>query len=259
MIDVWVERCHSDKLHPYDPHAMEFYKLSENWIFATFSCWAQERFSFIISKHKLEKCFKPWSTPLLNLCVCLSIVRIPMHMCVCVCVSVCTVCAASQVPHCTCLRLLSPAISWGTDSRRELTLRQDGVSWLTARLCRRNLSTSLSGDTRGTLYCVCVCVCWMERGGIWCCWSCRGESSSLRKHWCFTARQGRDGGYCSSFSTLALTRYTHLSFSLPSLTLFLFIFSAFLSPHPHLPSSRSPSPARLHKLRTAANVFLVLP
>lgn len=56
----------------------------------------------------------------------------------------------------TCLSLLSSAISRGTDSWQELTLEQNGDSWVTALLCCRILSTSLSGDTRGTRSCVCV-------------------------------------------------------------------------------------------------------
>lgn len=73
-----------------------------------------------------------------------------------------SVCSLFWVLPSTCLRLLSPAISWGTDSRRELTLRQNGASWMTALLCCRILSTSLSGDTRGTL----SCVCWMKGGRL---------------------------------------------------------------------------------------------
>lgn len=38
---------------------------------------------------------------------------------------------------------------------RELTLRQDGASWMTALLCSRIPSTSPSGDTRGNQACVC--------------------------------------------------------------------------------------------------------
>lgn len=56
----------------------------------------------------------------------------------------------------TCLSLLSSAISRGTDSWQELTLGQNGDSWMTALLCCRILSTPLSGDTRGTRSCVCV-------------------------------------------------------------------------------------------------------
>lgn len=66
------------------------------------------------------------------------------------------VCIFSQIFPSTCLSLLSSAISRGTDSWQELTLGQNGDSWVTALLCCRILSTSLSGDTRGTRSCVCV-------------------------------------------------------------------------------------------------------
>lgn len=72
------------------------------------------------------------------------------------------VCVATWVRPLMCLRLLSPAISRGTDSRRELTLRQEGASWMTALLCCRILSTSQSGVTRGTL----PSACWMEGVGV---------------------------------------------------------------------------------------------